>query len=76
MVDDIVDLFGLKFVLDGDGYGAIAERGKKHYAPVGTVASAERHLVATFQTYALKHDVDFLYFASHIVILERDALVI
>ena len=76
MIDDVVDLFGLEFVLDGDGYGAVSKRCQKHDSPVGAVASTEGYLVTMFKPNALKHDVDLLNLTSHIMILKRDSFVV
>ena len=61
---------------DGNGNGSVGEGGQEGYRPVGTVAAAERNLVAPFHTAVLKQDMQFLYLACHIVVLQGGTLVV
>ena len=76
VVDDVVDLVGRELVEDGHGHRAIGEDGEEGGSPGRGVASAEGYLVAPLHARGLKHDVQFLYLARHIVILQRLAFVV
>ena len=76
VVDDVVDLVGRELVEDGHGHRAIGEDGEEGSSPGRGVASAEGYLVASLHARGLKHDVQFLYLARHIVILQRLAFVV
>ena len=76
VVHDVVYLVGGEFMEDGNGYRTIGEGGEEGRGPAGAVAPAEGYLVAALHAAALKHDVQFLYLPRHIVILQRDSLVV
>ena len=54
MVDDVVHLFGLELVKDGDNDGAIGECGQEGHRPVCTVAAADGNFVARHYAGRLK----------------------
>ena len=74
VVHDVVHLVGHELVQDGHGHGAVGERGQEGACPVGAVASAEGYLVALFYAAVLEENVQFLYLACHVVILQGGSL--
>ena len=76
MIDNVVYLVWGKLVQDGYSYGTIGERGQEGTGPGRTVAAAKGYLVTLLHTAVLKQDVQFLYLARHVMILQRYALVI
>ena len=76
MVHDVVYLVGGELVEDGYCYCSVGECCEERYRPVGAVASAEGYLVAFLHTTVLEHDVQFLYLASHVVILQCGSFVV
>ena len=76
VVDNVVYLFGGKLVQDGYSYGTIGERGQEGTGPGRTVAATEGYLVTLLHTTVLKQNVQLLYLARHVMILQRYALVI
>ena len=69
MVDDVVNLFAGKFVLDGYCHGTIGEGGQECHRPETAVPSAEGNFVAALYTTVLKQDVQLLNFSGYIMIL-------
>ena len=76
MVYHVVDLSWGEFVLDRNGHGSIGERGQESACPHWAVATAKGDLVAFLQAYALKHDVELLYLARHVVVLQCGTLIV
>ena len=66
VIDYVVDLLGLKLALYGHYDAAIGQCGEECHRPVGTVAPADGHLVATLQPCGLHADVEFCYAPRHI----------
>lgn len=67
MVDDVVDLFGIEFVLDRHGHGSVGECGQESRCPISAVAPAKCYLVALLHTAVLEKDVELLYLARYIL---------
>ena len=76
MVYDVVNLLGIEFVLDGDGHGSVGKRCQESCCPEGTVATAKCYFVSLPHSAVFKQNVEFFYFSSHILILERGALIV
>ena len=76
VVDDVVYLFGGKLMQYWHSHGTIGECGEECHSPMGGVASAECNLVAPLHTRVLEHDMQFLYLACHIVVLQGNAFII
>ena len=76
VVHDVVNLFGQELMQDGNGYSSIGERRQEGHCPMGTVAAAECNLVATFHAAVLKQNMQLLYLARYIVILQGGTLVV
>ncbi len=70
VVHDVVYLLRQKLVEDRHSHGAIGQSGEECHSPVGRVSSAESDLVALLHTAVFKHDVEFLYLAGYVVILQ------
>ena len=76
VVDDVVDLVGGELVQDGHGHGTVGDGGEKGACPRRTVAAAEGYLVALGHAAALEEDVELLYLAGHVVILQGGSFVV
>ena len=76
MIDYVVYLFGIELMEYRNCHGAIRQRGKEGYSPVGTVSAAKRHLIAFLYSDLFQKDVYLFYLAGHIVELKRSALVV
>ena len=76
VVYDVMHLVGHKLMENGHGNGPVREHGKKGGSPVGTIAAAECNLVTLHYSGVLEHDVELLYLACHIVILQSTAFIV
>ena len=76
MVDDVMDLFGLKFVLNRYDNCTIRDDGQEGCRPLTTISTTYSNLVAFLHVTVFEQYVKFLDFSSYIVILQRGALVI
>ena len=57
VVHDVVNLFGIEFVKDGDCDSPISKGGKESNGPLGRVTSAKGYLITFLNTTVLKQDV-------------------
>ena len=71
-----MNLFFIKFVENGHDDGSIGQRSQEGYCPVGGISAADGHPVALFYSRGLHHDVQFLYLASHIMVLECGSFIV
>ena len=71
MVDKMMDGVRLELVQNRYSHSAIRDYGKESYAPLGTVAAAERYFVAGNNSGGLEHNLQFNYFACDVAIGER-----
>ena len=76
VVHDVVNLVGREFVENRHGDGSVGERGEVGGGPVRAVATAKGDFVAFDHAAVLEHDVEFLDFPSHIVVLQRRAFIV
>ena len=76
VIDYVVYLFGVEFMHDGHGHGAVSQRCEEGDGPVGAVSPADGNLVAAFHPAVFKEDVQLFYLAGHVVVLKCDALIV
>ena len=74
VVHDVVYLLRRELMEYRHGHRSIRQCGEKRHRPARAVASAKGYLVAFLHAAVLKHDVQFLYLACHIMVLQSSAL--
>ena len=76
MIDDIVNLFAVEFVQDGNYHRSICQCGQKRHCPVGRVATTYGYAVSFFYSSCMHHDVQLLYLSGYVVILQRSTFIV
>ena len=76
MIDDIVNLVGLKVVEYGYHDGSISNNSHKCYAPSGTIGTAKRNTVATLDASLLEQGVELCDMLCDIGIVEQLTMIV
>ena len=76
MVDDIMYLLSIELMEDRHDDGAIGEGGEIGNSPMGGVTSTNGDAVTFLNSRSLHHDMQFLYLAGYVVILQRRTFIV
>ena len=76
VIHNTMYIVGLELVQDRHCHGAVGQCSQKSHTPMRTVAAAQSHFVALFQTALFVHQVYFCNLTGNLFVLQRNAFVV